>query len=203
MYIAIEGVKGTGKTTLMDTVGRQLTVPLNAFSITKPIPAIHPYEAQVMKYPQLITNDLFCELLFAARAKWHQYQLEDKNNVIGDRSILTAYVTRWNKWGDPYYTIKRTQKLHKGIKHPDVIVWLQSDVKRCAERVKLRPGKLHGIAEEHPDKIKEAAEIYEELLSGRLYCRKISRVQWLSLPADCPVADLAEELTSIIKYYNN
>lgn len=75
--------------------------------------------------PILKEYDPFLESLYAQRAKWHQANLQKGNHlVIGDRSIVTSYVTRWNTWADPYYTIKRVEKFNASLMKPNLIIWL-------------------------------------------------------------------------------
>ncbi len=201
MYIALEGIKGTGKSTIighLNDTNKRLCV----FPFTKEIPVGNPFEQICVSSPYLKTNDAFCEQLYAERAKWHHNHAATFGTLLGDRSIITAYVTRWNKWGDPYLTIARSEKLHNGIRHPDVIVLLQPDPEKSLERIQQRPIKTFGRYDEQLWKLKEAAEIYEELLIGRLYMKKVSKAQMIKVPASVPMEELTIELQSILNYYN-
>ena len=203
MYLAIEGIKGTGKSTILDHITEKEKNSVSFFPITKPVPVYNQYESLSICHPYLNSNDFFCENLFAQRAKWHQQHLAKGKLIIGDRSLLTSYVTRWSKWGDPFYTIRRSQMFHQGIKHPDVIVWLKSKPENSIERLKQRPAKPLGTVDEKHIKLKEAADIYEELLLEKLYIKKVAKAQVILLSADESLGNLVSEVHSIIKFYKN
>ncbi len=201
MYIAIEGIKGTGKSTIINRLIRN-NKRISVFPITKAIPVENPFEHVCKSDPKLKQNDLFCEQLYAERAKWHQKHTQRAEIVLGDRSILTSYVTRWKKWSDPFYTINRCEALHRGVEHPDVIIWIRADPKKTRERIKKRPAKIFGISDEQPRKLKEAAEIYEELFTDKLYEKKVSKAQIIQLVDIDSFEDLTKEIQSIINFYS-
>jgi thymidylate kinase len=205
MYIALEGIKGTGKSSIFQELHRYVQnkkIHYSFFPITAPILADRSIEVVYQKKAGLESNDHFLEHLFAARALWHQERVDTRGGVIlGDRSLLTSYVTRWHKWKDPYYTIKRVDTMYKEIMRPDVVIWLEGDPVNSQLNISRRPSKATGLKDECLPRLMEAADIYSELLDEGLYRRRSGKVQVVKICANASVSDLSKEIISVIKFY--
>lgn len=206
MHIALEGIRGAGKSTIISRVlpeARLIIPDLNFMPITAPMCTLHPFEKLIKEKPSLQNDDRYIEQLFLERAIWHQSQLINRSKfILGDRSIATAFVTRWNKWKDPYYTISKVKEQYKDIQRPDVIIWLKSDLNKALENIKSRVQKEICQKDERSESLVEANNIYEELFSGRVYHRKVNSIQVVEVQ-NCTSTDVvSSEVLSIIKFYS-
>jgi thymidylate kinase len=204
MYIAIEGIKGCGKSTVLqqvfDSEKRALT-NASLFPITAPMAVLHPLELQFRHCSHRQTNDDFVEQLFIRRAYWNQPRFL-QSTIIGDRSIATAIVTRWNKWQDPFYTISKVKNDYSGIMKPDVVVFIDTPVNNARFNISKRKPKLTGKAEEEKGSLEKADTIYKELFLEGLYNRKVGKTQVINLPYSSNVQDMQNEILSIINFYH-
>lgn len=207
MYIAIEGIKGTGKSSILEQVhclAGSNGLRYCFFPITAAIPCPHRLERLHHFCPYVKQDDGYLEQLYAARAHWHQQYINfSEGMVLGDRSILTSYVTRWNKWSDPYYTIRRVEAMQREIRKPDVVIWLEGKPEQSRQNILKRETKALGQNDEQLAKLTEAAAVYEELLQEKLYIRKVNKAQVIILPAASPINETATEIFSILKFYHN
>lgn len=205
MYVAIEGIKGSGKSTVIQDVRQQINkhnVPVDVFAITNPMSLSHPLERMLYKNNALKLNDDFIEKLFHQRAVWNQAFLNQHcQHVLGDRSVATAIVTRWNKWNDPYKTIKKVNHDYAAIMKPDVIVWLNTKPADAADNICKRTKKLVGENEESLTMLDMARNVYKELFIERVFEKKVRKTQLIELKGWSNVSELSNEISSIIKFY--
>jgi thymidylate kinase len=201
MYLAIEGIKGSGKSTIIgEILGEDSLSEFSSYRITSSMGSRHPMEIAHEKNPLLKNNDEFVEKLFIQRAYWHM-PMSKKKMVIGDRSVLTSYVSRWSKWGDPYYTMKKVEKQYKHIMKPDVLIWLESRSERASRNIEGRTPKDIRKIDESIDRLMTDRAIYEELISGNLYKKKVGKIQTIIVPNNGLMEDAKTEIKQIIKFY--
>jgi thymidylate kinase len=100
MYIAIEGVKGVGKSTLLHHLKGWLElagVDYQMLCPTRPMPEYCWWE-HAARYSDYIDDDAFRQALYAARSNHHASQIDwSRELILGDRSIITSLVTRWEQ----------------------------------------------------------------------------------------------------------
>ena len=202
MYIAIEGIKGSGKSTIInELVADSKATQMKLFPITASMNKNHPLEKFHQINPELKSNDEFIENLFIHRAYWNQPDKSEKM-IVGDRSILTSYVSRWMKWSDPFYTIRKVEHQYKGIMKPNVLIWLETPVETATKNIRKRKQKEIRKSDEAVEKLISDKLIYEELIAGNLYKKKIENVQIIVLENNGNKDELKNEINQIIKYYN-
>ena len=205
MYLAIEGIKGCGKSTLLKKVLMGQVNKLagaSAFPITAPMHSSHPFELKFKHCASSQANDDFIERLFLQRAIWNQRRCLH-SFIVGDRSIATAIVTRWDKWRDPFVTISRVKKEYQGILRPNVILYIDTPVESAHSNILKRRPKLTGkIDEELPSLIK-ANDVYKELFIDGLYNKKFIKTQFVVIPYSDRETDICKEISSILKFYNH
>lgn len=203
MYITIEGIKGSGKSTLIDRIMNSYKTSPNevtAFPMTAAMGNKHPLEQMLIQDSQLKTNDDFLEVLFKYRAHWNQPTINSKI-ILGDRSIATAIVSRWNKWGNPFYTMKKVKYEYRNIITPNVIIWLDTPVQNALGNIKKRKQKVLGKNEEAEDKLITTKEHYEELLLDGLFLRKMAKTQIIKIQNYSNCKSLQQEIISILNFY--
>jgi thymidylate kinase len=202
MYIALEGIKGSGKTTLIKNILKAMPEQRHALCrTTAPVHSTDPLERLLVKKPELKNHDCFMEQLFLHRAQVHDSGLSQQGIILGDRSILTAYVTRWNKWNDPLYTIRRIKEQYKNIRTPDVYILLELPVETSLKHIESRKAKPTGTADERKEALQLADTIYRHLLIDGEYQRKIGKTQTIRVNAGMDITSTSEEIIKILKHY--
>ena len=167
MYIAIEGTKGTGKSTLLENLKRKLQqdgIDFQMFAPTKAMPKEIWWEKAYSDYCQ---DDVFLDSLYTARANYHASQIDfDGSLVLGDRSILTSYVTRWPhddlKCLLPYLDQIRQKEFLVPL--PDLVLYLDLPLDITLSRLAQR-GRNYGLHDEQEEQLMRAKEAYTTLLS--------------------------------------
>ena len=163
MYIALEGTKGTGKSTIFSQLEIALQydgIQFATFSPTKPMPTDLWWEKAYAQYSEV---DQFIEELYHARANHHAKKISfDEPLVLGDRSILTSFVTRWPQ---------ESQKLHEYIQHtraqeyavpvPDMVIYLDLPIEVTLQRLANRE-RSYGLYDEQIERLIQAKMAYEE-----------------------------------------
>ena len=163
MYIALEGTKGTGKSTIFSQLEIALQydgIQFATFSPTKPMPTDLWWEKAYAQYSEV---DQFIEELYHARANHHAKKISfDEPLVLGDRSILTSFVTRWPQ---------ESQKLHEYIQHtraqeyavpvPDMGIYLDLPIEVTLQRLANRE-RNYGLRDEQIERLIQAKMAYEE-----------------------------------------
>lgn len=203
MYLAIEGIKGSGKSTLINTLFQMNSREIKRFEL---FPITAPFHYKYMNFNvsnHKNINDSYIEKLFISRAYWHHKRLLNKRGLIlGDRSIATACVTRWNTWKDPYFTIERVKRQYNNIINLDVVVWLKTDFTQAEKQIAQRKKKSIRCCDEKAESLKTASEIYEELFCTKLYHKKISKIQVIELQNIEDKEALCNEFKSILNFYS-
>jgi thymidylate kinase len=186
-YICLEGVKGCGKTTLLDALRAMLdrqSVDWAAVSPTKACPAFSWAEFAAARVPVLRTIDRFNEYLYACRSNhaarrtnWHTPLL------LGDRSIITSYVTRWHKWPDPERCIRRVNRMEWAIRPPDHVIYMQIDIRTALERIQGRRERTYGRQDETPRRLAENIQAYAAIMSGAHPIARLAGTRWHMIDA--------------------
>lgn len=171
MYIAIEGLKGTGKSTLLQALIPHTEIlcdsqhqRLAVLCPTTPIPPYDGLEAQTTKHPH---NDDYVRQLYADRSNYHANCTDwSADLIISDRSILTSLAVRWHNannagmTGDEHYQEVRQQEHQISI--PDMVIQLNAPNTTLLERYGER-NRQYGQHEETLDAIMTMRDNYERL----------------------------------------
>ena len=167
MYIAIEGTKGTGKSTLIENLKRKLQqdgIDFQMFAPTKAMPKEIWWEKAYSDYCQ---DDVFLDSLYTARANYHASNIDfNASLVLGDRSMLTSFVTRW-----PHDDLNRLVPYLNQIRQkeflvplPDLVLYLDLPLDITLSRLAQR-GRNYGLHDEQEEQLMRAKEAYTTLLS--------------------------------------
>ena len=202
MYIAIEGTKGTGKSTLLENLKRKLQqdgIDFQMFAPTKAMPEEIWWEKAYSDYCQ---DDVFLESLYTARANYHASQIDfDGSLVLGDRSILTSYVTRWPhddlKCLLPYLDQIRQKEFLVPL--PDLVLYLDLPLEVTLTRLEQRK-RHYGIYDEQVDRLLQAKNAYEFLLQHKNQL-SFSHMQYQWVDASQKPQDLLENVYALVVEY--
>lgn len=162
MYIALEGTKGTGKSTLFQQLEFALKcdgVEFQTFSPTKPMPVDIWWE---QAYAQHVDNDAYIDALYTARAN-HHAQLADFNAplVLGDRSILTSFVTRWPSDSSKIESyIQQVRSMEYAVPIPDLVIYLDLPIDITLDRLAHRQ-RNYGLFDEQISRLIDTKLAYE------------------------------------------
>ncbi|MCG3858831.1 deoxynucleoside kinase [Psychrobacter sp. Ps2] len=168
MYIAIEGLKGTGKSTLLKTLLPVLKARLQPkqhriaiLHPTKPIPEDHYLEREFYQHQN---NDDYLRLLYAARSNYHASRTDwNANLIISDRSILTSLAVRWRHTNlSPVEHYKQVRAQESVIAIPDLVIQLDAPNATLLKRYAKR-NRQYGQHEETLDSIVSMRSSYTEL----------------------------------------
>jgi thymidylate kinase len=205
MYIAIEGIKGSGKTTILDSLLNTMLVGNFDFSyypITKKLQKLNKMEEVLVKNPMMKNNDDFLELLYYTRANINLKRIKGHSNfIIGDRSIITSYITRWDKWNDPYHTIKRVSHFTPTVPKPDIIIWISCNPALSYKYIKERNKDDLGKKYEEFSNLIFQQEVYEELFVEKFFTKKIKKSQLVTINNNTDIHNIKNEIFNILKFY--
>jgi thymidylate kinase len=181
-YICLEGVKGCGKTTLLEALKTrldQLGIHWAAVSPTKATAGFSWVELAAARIPALRRVDRFNEHLYACRSNAAARRADwQAPLVLGDRGIITSYVARWHKWADPERCIRRVDRLERAIRPPDHVIYLQIDIWTALERIQHRHGRAYGRQDETPKRLAENIEAYRALMRGTPPIARLAGARW-------------------------
>lgn len=166
MYIAIEGIKGTGKSTLIEALTVKLknsAMDFQCFAPTKPMPKDSWWEKAYRDFSQ---DDVYLDSLYTARANYHASKTDfDNGLVLGDRSILTSFVTRW-----PHDDLNRLLPYLRQIRQkeflvplPDLVLYLDLPLEVTLARLAKRE-RYYGLLDEKAERLEQARQAYNILL---------------------------------------
>lgn len=181
-YISIEGIKGSGKSLIFEHLCSLLKregIQPGILHTTQPIPDSNPLEWVATNFPYLRKFDGFNERLYAKRATWYAGQIGPSHDLIlGDRSIVTSYVTRWRKWGTPDICIKRVDCLEAKVPAPHYVVWLYCEPQEALTRIQGRAARNYGLHDEKLERLAQAHNAYYEIFTQSQPPR-LKNTQWV------------------------
>jgi thymidylate kinase len=186
MYIAIEGIKGVGKSTLMCKLQSYLEHQHLSFTVacpTKPVKDGSVAEWCYNNFPCLFTSDTARELLYAHRSNVVA-KITDWNTplIIGDRSIVTSYATRFWRYSNPIRQIQRVDALEPLLPAPEAIIYLKADIGCVLPRIKNRVSRKYGKEDECPEKLFQDTLAYEYIMQ-RKPAHRLNKTNWLEVDA--------------------
>lgn len=168
MYIAIEGTKGVGKSTLLEQLKVKFIqegVVFSTFSPTKAMPQDIWWE---QAYPQYAHDDCFIRDLYTARANYHAQQTDFSSPfVLGDRSILTNFVTRWpTQSADIENYIHHVKQQTYRVPIPDFVIYLDLPIEVTLQRLANR-NRNYGLYDEQTERLLQAKLAYEQFFNRK------------------------------------
>jgi thymidylate kinase len=201
MYIAIEGVKGVGKSTLVRSISHWLDGESVNYVMACPTKKINGWDL----YEFIYTNIGFLEnvnrvkdIIYARRANKVAKHTNWKSPVVlGDRSILTSYITRLWEDNNPEDHIKLIDTLQPAMPAPDYILYLKAGISDILDRIKIRGERDYGKTDEHPNRIAADIAAYDYVIANRL-ANRLSNTEYIILDASKSKKEVFDESKKII-----
>jgi len=195
MYLAIEGIKGSGKSLLIDSLAKVLKEEEIPFCIVAPTKKAHPadpMELLTRMMPPLNKVDRWNEYLYARRSAVasRTARMEDRIR-LGDRSIVTSYATRWQKWGDPQICIDRVNRMEPYIPAPDAVLYLNVAPETAAARIAGRERRNYGLYDETLPRLREMDAHYREIQSYGI--PRLNKTLWMDINAEQEAAAVVKD----------
>lgn len=201
MYICLEGVKGSGKSTLLQNIVcyfEQKNKDFEVASPTKPTPKNVWWEVLFKNFPFLKKIDTLKQKLYIQRANWvAKHTNWTKKMVIGDRSIITSYVTRWQKWDNPTICVNKIDVINT-MPAPDYVLYLDISLDAVMKRLQNRV-RDYGKEDETPQKVTADMQAYHDLKNGKYEVKRLKNTTWIGLNAELSPENLLKQAIEIIE----
>ncbi|RME46056.1 MAG: hypothetical protein D6795_15905 [Deltaproteobacteria bacterium] len=184
MFIAVEGLDGSGKSTLVEGLGAHLErkgIFVSRFQPTRPR---HPAEPVERLYRHFHLDAFWFPRAFLFAYRSRQAFLETDWHapvVLGDRSIVTSYVVYRHRFGNRRIAEKWVDLLEPHIPSPDIVLYLEADPHTLEER-KTRRGIPRNI-DEQGRRPAQMARAYHEIRTGRWRICRLARSRWFCIDA--------------------
>lgn len=209
LYVAIEGLKGVGKSTVIEHLSKTLhkyDIPITFFHPTDPM---SKYNLLEIIYPILKNFDFYRKYLYAYRSNYHANKINwnDSSIIISDRSIITSLAIRWHNHNldNKISYFKKIRKLEKEIAIPNIVIQLHLSENKLLERYKNR-NRNYGKYEEN---IKSIRQISKNFNAIKTWIRQKDtifvfgkKIVWIDI--DCnnkTVENIASSILHIIQHY--
>ena len=202
-YVCLEGLDGSGKSTTIDLVSSKLESKGISFAVCNPTRRILDndwIEALFFRFKWMQRSSGLRALVYARRSRWAALNTDwSKPLVLGDRSIVTSYVTRWRRWIDsPLLSVRVVDFLESTIPEPDVIFYLDAPHVLLMERLASR-GREKDI-DETPGRSMAMRSAYEEIVQGVYQPARLAGTRFVRIQVvrGRPPEDIASEIVDKI-----
>lgn len=198
MYFAIEGIKGSGKSTVFERAFDELRRCGLAVQAIRPtaarpacwIDAIHQRFGQW--WP-----DWMSERVYAARSNQAAENFHRRGCILGERSVLTSYVSRWNDC-DPVSSMDRVDRLECRLPLPRHVLFLSVPVELALRRIQDRARRGYGLCDQSEAQLRRADKLYRHLaMSGAYY--GLGDLQWHWIDATELLGVVVSQVVGIVK----
>jgi thymidylate kinase len=169
MYIALEGIKGSGKSTLIAQIQyilqqSQIKYSMCAYTSAADLSAVS--EQKALLYVNKIMPDELQQWVYYNRAlsavkttNW------GSDLVLGDRSIYTTLVTRMpNEQAQVADYLSATLEKYAFVPIPNHVLLLEVPVETAIKRIQARPKRSYGKKDEMPERLYQARQAYHHFL---------------------------------------
>jgi thymidylate kinase len=192
-YVCIEGLDGSGKSTLFEALKERLVAVEFPFATVCPTRAVRPngwlerwyrLSKPMQRSPSIRAIIYAIRSAQAAKAtKW------DSPLILGDRSVVTSYVTRWRRWFDSALLSRwLVDVLESRMPAPDHIIFLELPAPLLRQRLVDRALPLE--IDETAERAEQMRLAYEELRTKQLIPRLKTTV-WHLIDATPPSTEVA------------
>jgi thymidylate kinase len=197
LYIAIEGIKGCGKSTAHDLAHIELKGRGMQVVSFKPTAARRGCIIDTLfNRTGSYWPDALRKHLYACRSKRATQLLTPTSTVLGERSIFTSYVTRWD-YSNPAEGIAKAQRSEPHLPVPDHVIYLDVPVNTAIERISARRRRGYGALDETEARLYEADRLYKYLADNGT--RHAIKTVWTVIDATREMADVVNQIVTFVE----
>ena len=200
LYICLEGLDGTGKSTAFSYISdrlNELGIHYATIAPTKAGDANALIERIFKRYPILDHSRFLRQFKFAARSNLAARNVDwQKKLILGDRSIITSYIAHFGK--NPIANKLITVVINfmeREIYAPDYVIYLYvNDEAILRSRLNIRD-RAKDI-DETDLRRKQMRLHYEQIKKNAP--KRVSHTIWLTIPAETSPDDVGSKIFSLI-----
>ena len=202
-YIAIEGIKGVGKSTVLSLLKQKLQKRPHV--LINPTTRVSRFSWMELldQYLPLRHFDCWTRALYAHRSNGQAHQAKAQVNallkegihpqfILGDRSILTSITTRWHLGQENieayYHAIRKEEHL---IPIPQHVLYMHASMNTICSRISVRK-RDYGSFDEQPKRLLDAHETYMKLKDGVL--DPLKNIKWHMISAESQPEKVCDDL---------
>lgn len=180
LYICLEGLDGSGKTTLYKSILpilKQKGYKVQGICPTQKMCPNNKIEKLFERYQYLYKSKFARMFLFAIRSNYAASNIDwSVDLLLGDRSIITSYICRWTRY-DLYnrLLVFVTDMLNYKIPSPNYVIYLDVPPEVLQKRLSYRK-KLD--IDETDERSMDMRNAYEVLRKKRAIIKRIENTQW-------------------------
>lgn len=199
IYIVLEGLDGSGKTTVFknlvhifkdQNISFDTLCPTQIFSMDS---LAEKFYRSNRKFKRI---NFFRTLIFAYRSykatknvKWNS------ELILGDRSIIVSYVKHWRKYfNSPSLTVSLVNILEPFIKSPNFVFLFHAPENILWQRISQ---KAVIEIDETPDNLRLMKSAYDEIRNSYSISR-LNKTQWIDINSNKGIEELTKEVYEII-----
>lgn len=199
IYIAFEGLDGSGKSTLFKNLIDIFNKENILFDTLCPTQISTPNSVPERLYhsnKKFKRINLFRTLIFAYRSFKASRKVNlESNLIIGDRSIVVTYVKHWRKiFNSPFFTVMFVNLIEPFIKSPDYVFLLDAPESILLQRI-LQKGTVE--IDETPENLRLMKTAYHEIRTSYKISR-LSKTEWIDINSNKTPYELTMEVYSLI-----
>lgn len=199
LYIAIEGIDGTGKTTLYNGLVRRFNDNFVNYDTLCPT-YVQNKDSFIEKLYHLHKSikriSVFRYLIFSYRSSVATIRVDwSVDLVIGDRCIVVSYVKRWRKiFNLPGISVWLVNLMEPLIPCPDYILYLDAPMTIISKRIEEKP--VVEVDESYKDLV-EMKRAYRAVRYGKKI-KRIAGVEWIDVDASKTMKEVEDDVYEII-----
>ena len=199
MYIVVEGIKGTGKSTLIQNLNENFRE-----AITVSPTRIFEECVLVDRIQKLVNNSspnrILKEMLYVFKSNIASLTTDWSHPLIlGDRSIITSYATRLWRFNQPSLQVGLIDIIEPFLPAPDIVLYLEPNLlDTVLQRLENRE-RSYGKEDETICKLKTDLKAYEYLRKHPT--KRIENSKWIVIDANMSKEEILEESINIINQY--
>ena len=190
MYVALEGVKGTGKTTLVEVLQQRLAskkLNVSKFALTERVEDSWAESSFSLAQRLNLRINRLKQKVYLNRAKKNLEKCNlDADVILGDRSILTCFASRMTDINEFKVDIEKIRHQYKFLPKPRIIIYLG-----CRSLINSHELRMRKKSEQKSDCDPSALEFshlaYQYILSNlKVFDKsetKVYRIEHTSLAA--------------------
>lgn len=199
VYICLEGVDGSGKTSVFSRIRKRLILLGVRFSVASPMMPVPTSRVERLynRYPELRQNRLFRSLLYAHRSRSAAISTDWSAQIIlGDRSVITSYAVYWHLMlNNPRLAVMLVDMLESSIPAPDHVLFMNIQPEQALARL----GRSRPIldVDESLHRSRQIRSAYFEI-RGASFIRRLRRVTYHDIDASRPPEPVIEDVWNVL-----